>query len=322
MAVEIANLIKARKKAKTEEEKIKIDKLRQEKKVELYRRSPILYAAYEIKDRSDNFIRSGIGLSNQTQVDRNKHSLSAVGNKDVMNEFIYKSLVTHLENEVQINESLSKEQIIERYKKMNTRPEFVELYLKYIEFKKEQNEAILGLPGNPGVVFPEIYTIVNFIGIFSNTELTHLAKIGGIIDKYENEFLTKMQALLSDERYYDSSISKFTEVGLEKKDELINEYGAEIELDISLEEEGKSPLASDESMLKTLESGYIISGFESFQEEIDKTIEEVSNDSKYFDIEVSKSNETLNAAGQQLGNLILSIENPEKAEEFTSATTR
>ena len=63
-------------------------------------KSPIMYLAYEMKDRSDNFIRIGKGLPHEAQVDRTKNGLSFVGNKEFQNKFTYKFLALFLKDNV------------------------------------------------------------------------------------------------------------------------------------------------------------------------------------------------------------------------------
>lgn len=260
--VEIAGLRKDKKKTKEEVEKIKIDNKIEELRVELYRRSPVLYAAYEIKERSDNFIRSGIGLTKESQVDRSMQSISSVGNKDLMNEYFYKSIVLYLERETKNNVGLSKEQIIEKYRLSDIPQEYVDLYLEYLDFKKEQNDLIANLPGNDGTLYPEIYTIVNFIGIHSNTQLTRLAKIGGLRINFEREVLPQVQALISNEEYYDSKNGVFTKAGNEAREELVSKYGAQIKVEFGLEEENIISVASDKSIERTMEAGYNVPDYE------------------------------------------------------------
>lgn len=318
--VEISNLRKAAKKAKTDEEKQqyydKIEVLRGE----LYKRSPILYAAYEIKDRSDDFIRSGVGLSKDSQVDRTKNSLSAVGNKDLMNEYIYKSLVMYLQREIKTNESLSREQILERYHAMNMPKEFVDLYFGYMDFRKEQNDIILSLPGNNGTLYPEIYTIINFIGVHSNTQLTNLAKIGGLVNRFEREVSPQIQTLLNNPEFYDSEKGVFTKLGMKEREKLVSRYGSQIKLEFGLEEESISPLSSDETIKRVMETGYDVPDYEPSRnlEAKDKGM----SDSSEFDAENAKANEALNNAGQRLGNVVIGMSNPENIEELTSVSKK
>lgn len=262
IAVEIANLRKNKKKTDNEQEKAEFDKKIEQLKVELYERSPILYAAYEIKDRSDDFIRSGVGLTKESQVDRSMQSLSAVGNKDLMNEYFYKTIVLYLEREVKNNAGLSKEQIVEKYRAYNIPQEYIDLYLEYLDFKKEQNNIIGSLPGNDGTLYPEIYTIVNFIGTHSNTELTELAKIGGLEVNFQREVLPQVQELLNNPQYYDSKEGVFTKEGNEAREDLVSKYGAQIKIEFGLEEENIVPIASDEAIERTKNAGYDVPDYE------------------------------------------------------------
>lgn len=265
IAVELAGLRKVKSKAKTQEEKEiyedKIKKLNQE----LYERSPILYAAYEIKNRSDEFIRSGKGLSKETQVTRTNQALSAVGNKDLLNEYIYKTLVKYLQQEIINNQSLTKEDIEKKYEKANIPKEYVDLYFEYIEFKNKQNETILSLAGNSGMVYPEIYTIVNFIGIHSNTQLNELAKIGNLTRNFSDIVLLEIQNLMSDPELYDSQLGVFTKKGMKKRENIVKEHGALIELDFGLEEENIVPTTSDETIEKLVESGYTVKDYSALE---------------------------------------------------------
>lgn len=256
IAVEIAGLRKKESKTDDPKEKENISNKIKELQRELYRRSPILYAAYAIKDRSDAFIRTGVGLTKESQVDRTMNSLSAVGNKDLMNEYFYKSLVSYLEREVKSNAGLTKEQIMEKYKANNTPQPYIDLYFRYLDFKAEQNSVIAKLPGNDGAVYPEIYTIVNFIGIHSNTELTYLAKLGGLEANFNREVLPQVQALLSNPEYYDSEKGVFTKAGNKEREKLVSKYGAQIQVEFGLEEENIVPTATDENIERTIEAGY------------------------------------------------------------------
>lgn len=256
LAVKIANL---RKKESKEKDPAKQGEIQREilvAKRQLYERCPILYAAYEIKDRSDSFIRAGIGLSKESQIDRTRNSISSVGNTDFLNEYIYKSLATDLQAFIKSNKGLSKEDIKNKYLGSNISNEFIEFYYGYLDFKMEQDSVILNLPGNSGVVYPEIYTILNYIGVHSNTQLTMLASTLGYQKRFEQEVRPKIIALMDDDALYDKKKGIFTEEGRDARDELVSEYGAIIKLPISLEEEGLSPLSSDEMVKKLNETGY------------------------------------------------------------------
>ena len=266
--IEISSLRKNAKKAETDDEKRDIFNKIDELKMELYRRSPILYAAYEIKDRSDDFIRSGVGLSKESQVDRSMQSLSAVGNKDLMNEYFYKTIVLYLQDEVKRNEGLTKEQIIQKYASMNAPQEYIDLYFEYLDFKQEQNSIIANLPGNNGTLYPEIYTIVNFIGIHSNTQLTQLAKLANLNKRFEIEVLPQVQSLLSNSEYYDSEKGVFTKEGNKKREALVSEYGAKIQVEFGLEEESIVPTASDDTIERTKNAGYDIPDYVSKPKEV------------------------------------------------------
>lgn len=258
IAVKIADLRKKISKTEVETEKKEYEEKIAQLKSDLYKRNPVLYAAYEIKDRSDDFIRSGVGLSKESQVDRSMQSLSSVGNKDLMNEYFYKTIALYLQNEVKSNEGLTKDQILQKYHSMNMPQDYIDLYFRYLEFRQEQNSIVANLPGNNGTLYPEIYTIVNFVGIHSNTQLTELAKIANLDKRFEQEVLPQVQALLSNSDYYDSEKGIFTKAGNKEREKLVSKYGAKIQVEFGLEEENISPLAEDETIERTKNAGYDI----------------------------------------------------------------
>ena len=264
---------------------------------ELYKRSPIMYLAYDVKRRTDGYIRTGQGLSLNTQTARTFNAQSAVGNYDLKNEYIYKSLVTEIENV--INKG-----IIVQDEPLKT------LLARYAEFKKEQNDAIQNYPGNEkGIVFPEIYTIVNFIGIHSNTELTRLAHELGITERYEREVLPLIQALQEDDDLYDKKNGVLTAKGREVREAIVTKYGAKIRLVYGMEEESAIPTIDDE-MIELLE----LHGYEVGKPDATKSSKDIleafrskqsEEDQKYIDhlmqtlINVRKPNsDSLDEAGK------------------------
>ncbi len=238
---------------------------KKELRTELYQRSPIMYAAYEIKSRTDGYIITGKGLSEKTQEERTFNAQSAVGNLDLKNEYIYKSLITLMEKIIEKNINI--ESLDEPLK-----TEFV----KYEKFKEEQNRALRNIPGNDkGLVFPEIYTIVNFIGTHTNKELDALAEKLGISENYEREVLPLLRAIQENEKYYNKTdnangkAGTLTKAGRKLRDAIVTKYGAKIRYDYGAEEENVIPTISDE-MVELLE----LHGFEVGDRESTKSSQE------------------------------------------------
>ena len=259
---EASSIRKKIKEAKTEEEKKELSDQLSLLKKQLYERSPVLYAAYEIKDRSDNFIQQGKGLEQETKEQRLEQAQSSVGNNDFLNTYIYKALVEFLEKEVKTCKNMSAEAVKERHRLHNIPQELSDFYFNYLQFKENQNMSVSTITGDENLVYPELYTILNFIGIHSNGELNDLAKKAGIIEKFESEVLPQFQALLENEEYYDSEKHSLTKEGKKKRDELIQTYGSIITIRFGLEEEDKYALASDESIIGLINAGYSVEDFE------------------------------------------------------------
>lgn len=255
--VRMADLQKEKKKAKNSGNKELVQQKEAEilaLKRDLYKRSPIMYLAYEIKDRSDMFIRSGKNLPKQDQIERTANAQSAVGNNDLLNEYIYKSIIQILQKEIENNKGLTKEQIFSKYK---SSPTFLSFYFEYMKYRDMEMETIKLLPNNTtGAVYPEIYTIVNYIGTKSNSYLNLLAQKYGLIEKFNKEVLPKLRELREKEEYYDRDNGVLTKSGLELREKIVSEYGTSIVLDYSLEEEGISPTINDENLKLLLQSGY------------------------------------------------------------------
>lgn len=228
--------------------KEKYNVLKKDLERELYKRSPIMYGAYEIKARSDGYIRTGEGLSLETQEDRTFHAQSAVGNPDLKNEYIYKSLVTLMEKIINSNTNI------------DTLPDVLKNEMEnYKKFKEEQEKVIKNLPGNTkGITYPEIYTIVNFIGIHSNTDLNEIAIKLGIMENYDKEVLPLIQAIQVNPELYNQEKGILTSKGKEVRESIVTKYGTKIHLSYGLEEESLIPTVSDE-VIELLElQGYEI----------------------------------------------------------------
>lgn len=202
----------------------------------LIAKSPILYLSYEIKERSDEYIRAGTGLTIETQQERSKNAQSPIGNEDLKNQYIYDKLVVFIENRDKINF----EQIPEKLRQV-----FRTFFQEYEKYKAKQEAFIANLPGNTEKVqYPEIYTILNFIGLHSNTELDELSKHLGINLMFKDEVLPKIQALISDEKMYNKSKGTFTKAGLDERDKIVDEYGAHLEFHYGMEEDDMTPTTS------------------------------------------------------------------------------
>lgn len=259
LSCQVASAQKKKKKAeeeKKQEEVAKWDATIKDLKRKLYERSPMMYAAYEIKERSDNFIRAGVGLSQKTQEERTRTATSSVGNQDLLNEFIYKSLVESLRKEIEENNGLSRAELEQKYAGS---PVFLELYDRYMKYKEKEIKTLSSLfPDGEELSYPEIYTIVNFIGTHSNTQLYSLAAKYGLFEKFAVEVTKPLNEILDDDELYDKKTGTLKEAGRKKREKIIEEYGAKIKLDFSLEEEGLSPFASKETIKLMEEAGYLI----------------------------------------------------------------
>ena len=238
------------------EERAELEVERKRLEMDLYTRSPILYAAYEIKNRSDEFIRTGKGLTTNLQVDRTTRALSSVGNPDLLNEYIYKSLATELQAISKYAKGLSIDEVRKKYEG-KIPIEFIDFYADYLEFREKENNLISSLPGNEeGLVYPEIYTILNYIGIHSNTQLNQLANAIHYQERFSEEILPQIEELLSDEECYDSEKGTLTKKGREIRDSLVSKYGAKIKLDYGLEEENIGVTSKDGTSKNLQEAGY------------------------------------------------------------------
>lgn len=282
IAVKLAGVRKELdKKNITPERKAELEKEKLDLEIQLYKRSPILYAAYEIKDRSDEFIRTGKGLTYDMQVDRTTHALSAVGNPDLLNQYIYKSLATNFQEFLNKTKGLSLEEIRVKYSNSNLPEEFLEFYEGYLNFKKDQEEVILSIPGNDkGITYPEIYTILNYIGIHSNSELNELAASMGLQQKFEREVVPQIETLLSDETMYTKEKGVLTKQGRDERDAIVSEYGAKVILDYGLEEENLTPTTKEETKEKLIEAGFGIGGVIKGNNEFVETVVEVDDINK------------------------------------------
>lgn len=268
IVVAMASKKKAIKKAKSQDEKDSIQREIDELNRELYERSPLLYAFYEVKNRSDEYIRTGKGLSEKSQAERTFNAESAVGNKDLMNEYIYKSTINYLKSQVELNRGKSEEEIRTSYENSGLDQEIVDFYFRFLDFQKEQNSMISSFPGNEnGYKMPEICVIVNFVGTHSNSQLNSLAKKTGIIDKYEQEVKPLIESLTTSDILYDKKTGKLTKMGSSVRDMLIEHYGAKYKLSYGLDEEDVYPLTSDEVIEKLKEEGFKFEGEELSKEE-------------------------------------------------------
>lgn len=184
---------------------------------ELYSRNPLLYCFYQIKDRSDGLIQRSQGLNSETIKDMNKRAVSSVGNEDEKNEMIYKELVDILK---QFSSGLFK---IDKSNPLYF--SYENLFKGYLKFKEEQVSALNVVQIQSGVnspaMLPEICMMVNYIGTFSNSQLTDLAKKFGIVDKFEKQYQQFLENEMNKEEYYDNNHS-LNESGKDKKNEIKN----------------------------------------------------------------------------------------------------
>ncbi len=197
-----------------------------------------------------------------------------------MNEYIYKSTINYLKSQVELNRGKSEEEIRASYQNSGLDQEIVDFYFGFLDFQNEQNSMVASFPGNVnGYKFPEICTIVNYVGTHSNSQLNSLAKKTGIVAKYEQEVKPLIELLTTSDILYDKSTGKLTKMGSSVRDMLIEHYGAKYKLSYGLEEEDVYPLTSDEVIEKLKEEGFEFEGEELSPEEkleIFKTQEKLS----------------------------------------------
>ena len=229
----------------------------------LYERSPIMYAAYALKGLSDDFIQAGVGLSEDQQQDRIYNATSAVGNEDLKCEFIYKSLVTLLETTLKkIREkygdktNLSSEELTQL---CDNNPLIVGLITEYYNFKREQDDALKSLPGNQkGYVMPEVYTIINFLGIHSNADLLEYGEKLNISERYETEVLPLVRETLNNPKFVDDK-GIFDKKKYEKaRNAIIDMYGARINIHYGIDEGCILPTTPDEIVELLISQGYLV----------------------------------------------------------------
>lgn len=277
LVVEIAQLAKKKKRTEKKVKKLapgdpKIDALKQEveelkyqidvKYYELYQRNPILYAAYILKERTDDFIRAGVNLPIKVQIEKTSNAESAVGNKDLEKEFIYKQLASIIEKNLDLD-ALEKNPEYTPEEKRVIR-EFV---TRFKEYKEKEDAMIKSRPGNTeGVTYPLIYSIVNFIGTYTNTELDRIAEKLNITKRFQEEVLPKLRALLQNPDYYDQEKGVLTGPGFDEREKIVLEYGAIINLRYGMEEESMAPSTADEVIDLINRNGFIVDTTETVAE--------------------------------------------------------
>jgi hypothetical protein len=201
-----------------------------------------------MKERSDEFIRAGTGLTIASQQERSQKAQSAVGNEDLRNQYIYNKLVTFIENRNKID--------------LNQLPQslqstFRDLFAAYEQYKLSQETLIKNLPGNENQFqYPEIYTILNFIGSHSNTELLTLAHEFGLNAMFEKEVLSEMHQLMSNEAYFDKKTATFTKDGLKERDKIVSKYGAFLKFQYGMEEYDFTPTTNEIVIEQARKYGY------------------------------------------------------------------
>lgn len=211
-------------------------------------KSPILYLAYEMKERSDEFIRAGTGLSLESKKERSKNAKSAVGNEDLKNQYIYNKLVAFLEKRHQIEIDKLPESL---------QTIFNNFFREYDKYKSREESIIGNLPGNDQhVQYPEIYTILNFIGSHSNTDLIELSKSLGIDVMFEKEVLPEIRVLIENEQYFDKSKQTFTKAGQKERDKIVDKYGAYITFTYGIDENDFTPTTSEDVIEESKQYGY------------------------------------------------------------------
>lgn len=153
------------------------------------------------------------------------------------------------------------------------------------------------------MIYPEIYTIVNFIGIHSNTQLNELAKIGNLTRKFSDIVLLENQKLMSDPELYNSELGVFTKKGMKKRENIVKEHGALIELDFGLEEENIVPTTSDETIEKLIEAGYTVKDYSTEKNlKENKEEKESENVSKLHEVQKELEVEYINGEKEKLIN--------------------
>lgn len=214
----------------------------------LIEKSPILYLAYEMKERSDEFIRAGTDLPLEQKKENAKEAKSAVGNHDLRNQYIYNKLVALIEKKDKIDLTNIPE---------SAREIFENLYKEYEEYKIKQENIIRNLPGNEkGLQYPEIYTILNFIGTHSNSDLLELANDLGLNKLFEKEVLSELELIISNENFYNKETATFTKEGIEERDKIVAKYGAFIKFRYGMDEYDFTPTTSQKVIDASRESGF------------------------------------------------------------------
>ncbi len=248
---------------------------------QVYERSPILYAAYIMKERSDNFIRTYEGLSLESKREKTLNAESAVGNKDLEKEFIYKQLASVIEENIDLDK-------LEANDKYSPTEKAVirELVTKFLKYKENEDNVIKSLEGNTnGVTYPVIYSIVNFIGTFKNAELDKLAEKLNITARFREEVLPLLAELVNNKDYYDPKTGLLTGDGLKKREEIVLKYGAIINLHYGMEEESLAPSTADEIIELLAQCGYAVEDTEFYRRMGRKAIDLASqNLVKYDDV--------------------------------------
>lgn len=284
----------------TEEEKnilANVDKEIRELWIQMKKQSPIFYMAYQIKEKSDDFIRTAKGLEEKSQKERSTRGQSAVGNEDLLNEFTYRVIADFMEKELQYWAAHPE---AKESRLASMPPQFRAFMSGYDAYLKEEKAGIQLATGKD-LSMPQICTIVNYIGRHTNSQLDALKTELGITDRFKQDVVSKLEEL-NDSKYYDSDTHQLTKAGVEFRKKIYDTYGSLITIRFGLEEEDLSPLVPDEVIEEILNQGLYVFQEEdkklSSEEKLQKfvTVATEEERQKYIEI-VNKINSQLLASG-------------------------
>lgn len=317
IVVDIAQLSKAKKNKEKELKKItdekdpkraelqaEIDSLQKQitqKYYDLYKRNRTLYAAYILKERSDDFIRAGVNLPKEVQIEKITNAESAVGNKDLEKEFIYKQLSAIIEDNLDL-------QALENNPNYSPEEKGVirEFVIKFMEYKAMEDETIRSHPNNTtGVTYPVIYSIINFIGTYTNSELNQIAEKLNITKRFEEEVLPQLRALLSDPKFYDEKKGELTGAGYDERNKIVLKYGAIINLHYGMEEESLAPSTAEEVIKLISRIGYAVDTEQTVAEQ--KKVEELTQGEEKEELSEEEKREVFREAAQRNEQAVIEL---------------
>ena len=223
----------------------------------LYRRSPALYLAYKIKEKSDGFIQAGKHIPVELLNERADQALSPVGNKDMLNMFIYKTIINNIKNEVDNNKLLSFEQIQEKYNQPDQTGHLQtigELFMNYRTYAEREKTTLTAISKDgKEQSYPDIVSIVNFVGTHSNEKMNEYAEKLGLVETFNREVLPEINTITHNENYFDRSTGTFSKEGRKAMQKIVMDYAAVMALRIGIERNELSPLTSEETKREIVE---------------------------------------------------------------------